>query len=323
MHASTSTTTTGTPNTLASASAAFGAVLWLAAPSIPAAPDFGSIEHSLLFAPLIAAPLAMRLLARSIHVDGTPPLAHRIATRAQPVAGAMLLGSFCVEERALAALLAAGWVITALLLAIGGVPAAARRPCIRLSRPSSIAAQVFLVAGAAWLLLSRLDVRPFALPPDRVFLASLHFHFSGFVLQVLIAATARALPASASLAVLHRIVVRATIAGIVIIAAGNVADAPIVKFIGVASMVLGTLGLAVTSGAVALRLRTRAPKLLLLASAVSIAFGMIVAAIYGVGELTGAGWIGIGPMVPIHGIVNALGFILPALVAHLRIDPRG
>src|SRR5688500_8433817 len=171
MQASTNTLSTGLRGTLASASVAFGAVLWLAAPLIPSAPRLGSIEHVFLFVPLIAAPLAMCLLASSVHANGAVPLAHRIATSAQPIAGAMVLGSFCVGERPLAGLLAAGWVLTALLFAIGGVPATARQICVHLSRPSSIAAQVFFVVGAIWLFLSRLDVRPFALAPDRVFLA--------------------------------------------------------------------------------------------------------------------------------------------------------
>ena len=46
---------------------------------------------------------------------------------------------------------------------------------------------------------------------------------------------------------------------------------------------------------------------------------MVIAGIYGVGELMGSGWIGIPRMVKIHGLFNALGFTLCGLIAHLQL----
>lgn len=91
------------------------------------------------------------------------------------------------------------------------------------------------------------------------------------------------------------------------------------KFVGVSVMVVSTVALAITSTAVALDVRARAPRFMLLASAASLAAGMAVAAVYGVGELTGRDWIAVPRMAAIHGLLNAFGFTLCGLLGHLRL----
>ena len=49
---------------------------------------------------------------------------------------------------------------------------------------------------------------------------------------------------------------------------------------------------------------------------------MGLAGIYGIGELTGAGWIGIPRMVAIHGLLNAFGFTWCGLLGHLLLESR-
>jgi hypothetical protein len=46
---------------------------------------------------------------------------------------------------------------------------------------------------------------------------------------------------------------------------------------------------------------------------------MGLAGVYGIGELTGADWIGIPRMVAIHGLLNALGFTWCGLLGHLLL----
>jgi YndJ-like protein len=292
-------------------SAVVGALLWLLAPFAPlgAPPAFGSIEHAFVFLPLVAAPLALQLLSRLLEPDAAPLL--RIARLAQPMAAALVLASFFVAKGRLAGALTAGWLLVTLLLAVGGLRRAR-------SSPSLLAAHLFLPIGAVWLLLSRLGAGPRHFSALTVFLAALHFHYSGFTLQILIAATGRSLPAHRPwLAPLHRSLSIGAIAGIPLIAAGNLLTLPPLKLLGVSAMVLSTLALAVTSTAVALDHPARTPRLLLLTSAASIATAMLLAATYAVGELTGSAWIGIPRMVAIHGLTNALGFTLCGLVGHL------
>jgi hypothetical protein len=180
-----------------------------------------------------------------------------------------------------------------------------------------------LPVGAVWLLLSRLGMGPRGFSALTVFLAALHFHFSGFTLQILIASTTRQLRARGSRALgLHRGLAVAAILGIPAIAAGNLAALPALKLAGVFSIVLSAFSLALTSSALARALPPSPPRRLLLLSAASLASGMLLAGIYGAGEILGAGWIGVPRMVTTHGILNALGFTQCGLVAHLMLSAR-
>lgn len=307
-------------------SAALGAALWMAAPFVPTEPrpSFGALEHTFLFLPLVAAPLALRLLSRVL----APPPSPRasvlpLVRHAQPFAAAMLLGSFFVPEGGVAGALAAGWLIVAGALAVAG---AGRSMRLRSGRhqvsASSVAAHVFLPIGAAWLTMSRLGVAPPRLAPLTVFLAAVHFHYSGFILQILIAATGRSIPdRRAGLAAVHRGVAFGAIVGIPIIAAGNIADLPVLKHLGVSAMVLSTLGLATISAVIATELPSQPSRWFLLASAASIAAAMILAGVYGVGEIMGRSFIAIPRMAATHGLLNAVGFSLCGLVGHLLLRP--
>jgi hypothetical protein len=298
-------------------SAAVGALLWAVAPLVPlgSAPAYGSIEHVFVLSPLVATPLALALLSSW---QDRPTALYCIAQRIQPVAAALVLASFFVPTGPLAGALALGWLIMAVVLAAGRARGPLRDAAANLSHVSLLAAHVFLPIGAVWLVLSRAGVGPRGFAPLTVFLAALHFHFSGFTLQILIAAIGRRLGASA----LHRFVAIGAIAGIPLIAAGNALASPVVKLVGVASMVLSVSVLAGVSIGVAARAPSRAARGLLLVSAGSVAAGMALAATYGVGELTGDRWIGIPAMVAMHGLLNALGFTLCGLGAHVLLLVR-
>jgi hypothetical protein len=306
------------------ASAILGAALWLMAPLLPigAPPPFGSIEHTFVFLPLVAAPLALLLLSAMLAPADQPSASfERFARYVQPAAAAAVLASFFVPNGKLAGGLAAAWLLTTVWIALGGgqrlVHARARG---QRSNVSLLAAHVFLPVGAVWLLLSRLGVAPRNFSALTVFLAALHFHFSGFTLQILIAATGLRLRGCRPwLTILHRGLATGAIAGIVLIAAGNIAHAPVLKFFGVASVVVSTIALAITSTTVALNAPGRASRVLLLVSAVSLFAAMVLAGVYGIGELTGRAFIGVPRMVAIHGFLNAVGFTFCGLLGHLHL----
>jgi len=305
-------------------SSALGAVAWLAVPWAPVGspPPFGSIEHVFLFLPLVAAPLALLLVTLLLAEAGASSILHAASRLAQPVAAAMVLAAFLVAKGAGGGALTAGWLLMAGLVAAGGIRAVKLGNGANLSTVSLLAAHLFLPLGAVWLLLSRHGVRPRGFSDLTVFLAALHFHFSGFTLQILIAATGRLVRSERSrLGALHRVLALGAIAGIPLIAAGSALPSPVLKLVGVAFMVLSAIALAATSTSVALELRSRAARRLLLVASTSLAAGMVVAGVYGVGEVTGGG-IGIPRMVQIHGLLNALGFTLCGLSAHLHLRLR-
>ncbi|HEX9402697.1 MAG TPA: YndJ family transporter [Anaeromyxobacter sp.] len=305
------------------ASAGVGAAAWVAAPWLPAGtpPAAGSLDHLFLFMPLVAAPLALDLLTTAWGDDGgAPSPLLGFARVLQPAAAALVLSSFCAPKGLAAGMLTTPWLVMALIAAAGGVTDAWRRRGFRDFEVSLVAAQVFLPIGAAWLVLWRLGIAPRHFSPLTVSLAALHFHFNGFTSQVLIGATGRRLSrASSRLLALHRFVTVAAIAGLPLLAAGKAIPAPALRITGVGAIALGFIGLCVTSAAVAVAAQSALTRHLLLASAASAAAAVGLACAYGVGELAGRDWIGIGRMVATHGLLMSLGFTLCGLIGHLRL----
>jgi hypothetical protein len=274
--------------------ALIGAASWLVTPWLPfgAPPTFGSVAHVFLTMPLVSMPFALALLSI---LSGRR---HALARKLEPVAAAMVLAAFLLPQGPAAAMLTAGWVALALTIAITGA---------RGRDPSLVAAHVFLPIGAVWLLLWRLGVAPSSFGPLTALLAALHFHFSGFAFQILVGASD--LRARRPIAVV-------AIVAIPLIAAGTITATPLLKFAGVAGMVLATTTFAALSLPTALRSTVARP--LFVISSASLLAAMVLAGVYGVGELTGAGWIGIPRMGVLHGLVNAFGFTLCGLLAHLH-----
>jgi hypothetical protein len=207
----------------------------------------------------------------------------------------------------------------ALMVATAGLTGPRRLGGVHSANVSLLAAQVFLPAGAVWLILSRLGIGPRGLAPLFVLLAALHFHFNGFTSQILIGATGQELiRGSSRLAGLHRLVTAASIAGLPLLAVGKVLSVPSVRIAGVAAIGVSFLGLAVTTTAVAVTSRSAVARHLLLASAASGAAAIAVAGIYGIGELIGQDWISVGRTVATHGLLM-LGFTVCGLVGCLRL----
>lgn len=287
----------------ARARAAFGATIWLLLPAI--GPPFGSLEHTFLTFPLIAAPLALQLLKKIVPRDFAPPL----VLRAQPVAAALLAASFVMERGAISGLLAAPWLLLSVLSGIGGIRAQRAAGCFgaNLEGLSFRVAHVFPVIGAIWLLLSRFGLAPRGFQAGYVFLAAVHFHFRGFALQILLGATGRRIDRSRK----HRASVIAAIAALPLIAAGRGFDQQLLVSAGVASVITATLVLALEFCALGRQHRWFA------IPAAAIAAGMFQAGMYGLGELLGQSWISLESMAQLHAPINALGFVTCGLLVQV------
>lgn len=299
---------------------AVGALLWGLTPAgTPLTP--GSLEHLFLVFPLVIAPLGLWLASVLLDERGALALlVYPLARRLQPFAAALVLASFGLPKGALAGALTAGWLIVAVGISLGGARTAAQIAVGNRMRLNMVAAHVFLPIGAVWLLLSRLGIAPRGLSAQTVLLATLHFHFSGFALQILIVATGRVLDGASAYARLHRMVAVLAVLGIPLIAAGNLAHAPLLKLAGVACMVCSTLGLAVVLLHVAGRVPNAVAGALLRVSATSVALSMLLAGIYGATEVTGHARLSISTMLAVHGSLNAFGFTLLGLIGCLFMN---
>lgn len=287
---------------------ALGAASWLAAPFLPvgSAPAFAGIEHLFLVVPLVAVPLALTLVSRT---TGT---SYGRAALVQPITAAMVTTSFFVERGPVAGALAVPWLAMGIVLGVRGAGAALHARGI--ARVSALAAHAFLPIGSLWLVLARVGAGPASVSQATVLHAAVHFHVSGFVLQILFVATMRLTGSR-----LLRVAAVTAVAGIPLIAAGNLLATASVRLLGVAAMVVATTGLAAVTFGTASHVAPRAAKVFLRVAATSLAFAMLTAAIHGAGELRGGAGLPVQVMVLLHGLVNALGFVVCGLVGHLAV----
>ena len=301
------------------ASAALGAVVWLAFAALSALGilPLQLIEHLFLLAPLVIVPLGLGLLDSR---DGSPR-SLAIGSFLQPFAATLALVSFFVPEGELAAVLASGWLCTAVLLGLSGL-GFPRKLFRNTSEACFDAALLYLPVGGVWLVLSRLGATPMHLGEPIVLLTAVHFHYSGFALAVIAGATGRALRADSTASRVFRFVAIGLIGGTFLIAIGFLTS-PLVKVAAIALFAgnLSLLSMFLLANLSAIR--GRLARLLLAVAASSLAVGMALALLYGVGEYLGQLFVSIPRMMKLHGPLNAIGFTLCALVGWALEQQRG
>jgi hypothetical protein len=295
-------------------SGAFGGlVIWaiLTLAAALGAASIGAIEALLLLAPLVLAPLGLEI-ARSL--DPPPSPAGALARVVVPIGALFAAASFWIPARAASGWLAAWWAVACAIAALDGLWRLARGGYRSVEGVCSSASFLYLLVGSVWLVLSRRGATPFGYPALTVLLAAVHFHFTGFALPLVAGATARAEAAGGTGRRLFRPVIAAILAGPAILAVGNVRRSPSLKLAGALLLFVASAALAVRLLSVLRRVRFRPARTLLAISAVSLAAGMALAAVYALGELLARDWLLVPDMVRIHGAANALGFALCGLL---------
>ncbi len=277
----------------------------------------GPIEVLFLLAPLVLVPLGFHV-AQRIGGELTPPgrAAYALLTAAAVAAAA----SCWLPKGATAASLASAWLVVCGFAALDGLWRLIRSGYRSVEGLSISASFLYLVVGSVWFVLSRLGVRPMQLPEQTVLLAALHFHFTGFVLPVVAAATARALrlrdpsaPFRFGTAILPVLVI-GIFCGPALLATGNILAVPPLKLLGALVLAAASLGLVAVMLTVLPQISPPPARVLLGISAVSLAIAMTLVGIYTVGEFTGQYWLVLPQMARFHGTINALGFALCGLL---------
>lgn len=294
-------------------SALAGAAVWLAVVLILRPGPFatGWIRALLLFAPLVLVPLALDLVLARWAVGATA--ARRL--RAGQLAAALLLaGSFLLAPGRAAAALALPWLALTAAIAVLGL----RRLLRRSPRPLADAVvdlgAAYLAVGGAWSFADRSTYQPLGFAVAIVALTAVHFHYAGFLLPLFTGLAMRRLPGRA--AVLAGVGV---VAAVPLVAAGITAT-QLAR--GVALEAAAALSMA-ASGLLAawlhLRLAARGPappaaRGLWAVSAVSLAAGMVLAALYGARFFLPVAALDVGWMQVSHGPLNAFGFALAGVL---------
>jgi hypothetical protein len=286
--------------------AALGGAVWLA---FVAAVQPGWAEALLLLAPLVAVPLGLALL---IPAQGEPDTRSlRLAALGQLPAALVLLGVFLLPAGPGAAALALPWLGVTGLLALAGLARLRQPGPLSAAAICRTAALLYPVVGGGWLILSALGARPLGFAHEIVRATAIHFHYAGFALPLLAGRLAAVRPGPAA-----RVVTAGVVLGVPLVALGITLSAFEVRLPEwLAAWSLAAACIPLGAGQLALSPGGRGARLLLAVSGVSLLAGMALAAAYAWGSYWGPAWLDIPLMLRTHGVLNALGFALPGLLA--------
>jgi hypothetical protein len=301
--------------------ASLGAAAWA---GIAVLARLGAIELIFLFAPLVIVPLALEL-GRMIGAGGW---FEDQAQRLQPVGAALAVAAMLMPPGGKAGFLAAGWMVVCLLMAGAGVIGlvsalwqdAGRSARATLVRVTLAIAKIDLAVGGAWLVASRLGMRPMGIQEPIGLLTAVHFHYAGFATATIAAATLTFATERGKHRWL-RLVVLMVVSLPFVVAAGFVVS-PALKMVAALLFSVSVAGLAVFLRACGREAADKTARVLLQVAAGAVFAGMVVSGVYAVADLVGSDVLTIPQMARTHGILNAVGFCLPALLGWL-VEHRG
>lgn len=281
----------------------------------------GAIELIFLFAPLVIVPLGMELgrvmTAASAASDNC---GIGVATRlAQPFGAAFAVAALLLPPGRVAGLLACGWLAVCLLAGGSGVIDAvtswsdarggARATWFTLAL---LFARMDLIVGGAWLVASRMGMRPLGIQEPIGLLTAVHFHFAGFATAMIAAAMLRFEKGQRRERWLQWIV-PFVIGMPYVVAAGFVVSAAL-KMVAAAIFSASVAALAVLLRSFGKRTRQLETRVLLQVAAGAVFAGMVLSSVYAVLNFRGSDVLTIPQMARTHGILNAVGFCMAALL---------
>ncbi len=279
------------------------------------------IEQLFLLAPLVVVPQRLALTERLAFTD-QPPWLFRAGRVLQPWAALPAVAAFYLPPGAVAAWLASGWMLVTALLGLAGMIPFLRRVFTKPHAAGFEAGLLYLPVGGIWLLLSRLGHEPIGLDEPIILLTAVHFHFSGFAACVYAACASQVLrlhrdPAGG----LFHFANLGVIGGTFLVAIGFLLS-PEIKLAAILLYAGSLVTLAVLVAGDLSKVEHRSGRRLLALSVASLAFGMLLAAVYGFGEVRKELLITIPQMADVHGPVNGIGFAVFGLLGWSLIHGR-
>jgi hypothetical protein len=177
---------------------------------------------------------------------------------------------------------------------------------------SRLAAFIYLLIGAAWLMADRLDLQPLDFDPTIVLLTVAHFHFAGYILLII---TSRILQFFSS-KIMNWITV-IVVAGVPLVAIGITSshlDFPYwIETIAVIVMVSGGASVGLLHTFLGWRYKKHLFGWLWTVAGIALMGGMSLALLYGLRNIIAIPFLTIPLMYAVHGTLNAIGFALPAV----------
>jgi hypothetical protein len=323
-----------------------GAVVWAGIAVLARAGivRVGAIELLFLFAPLVIVPLGMEL-GRGL--GGAGRFEER-ARRLQPVGAGLAVVAMWLPPGSRAGLAALGWMVVCLLMAGGGArrivlsvwrsweefheertgeAPVATRVVATLGVPMLVAeiagavARMDLAVGGAWLVASRLGMRPMGIQEPIGLLTAVHFHFAGFATATIAAATLQFAERRGKYRWLKPVVLM--VVGLPFVVAAGFVISPIMKMVAAILFSASVAGLAIAVRACGRRAEEPTARILLQVAAGAVFAGMVLSGAYAVADYLGSNALTIPQMARTHGILNAVGFCLTGMLGWLVETSRG
>lgn len=292
-------------------SIAIGFLCWLALLIffLPYTPfEITHVQFLLLAAPLWLVPLGWRLL----HVP------RWVELLALPFALSFSL-AFLMNSGLLATLLALPWLLLCLSLAIKKIKDWWLYKKTELSTLSLLAASLYLPVGAAWGVADRIGFMPFDFSPTITLLTSVHFHYAGFILPLMLGLALREFPC-----LLSKFIGWGIISGITLVAVGIMSThfgwSAWIEVLTVTIMTLSAFGAGMMHVNLAWRHRKESGAILWVFSGLALMVGMALAFCYGWRSVFSIEMLTIPWMYAVHGTLNAIGFAIPGLLAWSRAE---
>jgi hypothetical protein len=282
----------------------------------------GAIELLFLLGPLVIVPLGLEL---GRGMGGTGWFAE-LARRLQPVGAGLAVVAMWFGPGRRAGLFAVGWLVICLLVAGAGFGDFVRAVWTDAgegpfdSRSGQVRAtlgiaRMDLAVGGAWLVASRLGMRPMGIQEPIGLLTAVHFHFAGFATAMIAAATLQFSEGRGEQRWLRRLVL--LVAGLPIVVAAGFVISPVLKMGAAILFSASVAGLAVAVRACGRRAEDPTARLLLQVAAAAIFAGMVLSGAYAIADYAGSDMLTIPQMARTHGILNAVGFCLAGLLGWL------
>jgi hypothetical protein len=279
----------------------------------------GEIELLFLLAPLVIVPLGMelgRVIEESSRLEET-------ARRLQPLGAVLAVVAMWLAPGTRAGVAAVGWMVVCALMAVGGVLRSGHAIFQNRTGEAPVAiwsvafaiAQIDLAVGGAWLVASRLGMRPMGIQEPIGLLTAVHFHFAGFATATIAAATLRFTEDREDHGWLKPVALM--VVGMPFVVAAGFVISPLLKMAAAVLFSASVAALAIAVRSCGVRTESGTARVLLQVAAGAIFAGIVLSAAYAVADFVGSDVLTIPQMARTHGILNAFGFCLLGLLGWL------
>jgi hypothetical protein len=288
--------------------------VWFALAAVSLSPrvHLGIIEVLFLLGPWVVVPLGAGFLRRE-RASGLSGVLDWVLF----VAAALTTFSFFLGDRITAAWFAGAWLLVCAGFAGDGLRRFLTAGMTSFTQFCFAIGEGYLLVAGIWLVASRAGIPLAGFQEPIVLLTGVHFHFAGFASAVLAGLTYERLSQSKWVRLL-RLALLAVVCGPGILGLAFLLG-PKVKLVAAVMIALGQIGLAAAMVWVGIAAKNGRGRWLLFVAGGSVAVGMILAAVWAIGEYPLQAFVNIRQMAEFHGVLNAVGFAVCGLLGWVKL----